>query len=241
MLNGTLKPYLAYSAAAHAAGVVFLAMLGPGSAVRPEPVYHISFIGTAPGIINRSPSPAKKAPSRKAPPAVAAKRPAPQTDPDAFAKPGVRKPLPKPRFLLVDKPAPVVKKPEPAPAAEPGPAAATEAAATAAAETGPGGGGGSVVAPDMPDFPYPWYITRVRSTVWESWAERFASGPAECGIMFTIMRNGSVVDLRIEFTSGDNAYDYAAITAIQNSAPFPALPPGYQDSFLKIHFEFRSN
>ncbi len=240
MLNGTLKPYLAYSAAAHAAGVVFLVMLGPGASVRPDPVYHISFIGAAPGIINRTPGPLKQAKARRAPKAAAAKRPAPQTDPDAFAKPGVRKPLPKPRFLLVDKPVPVAKKPAPAPTVEPE-TEAMEESPTAAAESGPAGGGGSVVAPDMPDFPYPWYITRVRSTVWESWAERFASGPAECGIMFTIMRDGRVVDLRIEFTSGDKAYDYAAITAIQNSGPFPALPPRYKDSFLKVHFEFRSN
>ena len=87
-LDGSMKPYLALSAAGHGGLALLVAMLGSGPATSGK-VYRIDFIGPTSGIINRDTGGGKTAaPAVQAPPAAAspAKRPPPQTDPDAFGR-----------------------------------------------------------------------------------------------------------------------------------------------------------
>ena len=58
-------------------------------------------------------------------------------------------------------------------------------------------------------------------------------------IVFTIMRSGKTVDFKVESSSGDDGFDYEALSAAQEAAPFPPLPRGFMDPFLKIHVSFR--
>ena len=92
----------------------------------------------------------------------------------------------------------------------------------------------------MPNFPYPWYLTTVRSALWDRWAERMPPAGGECRVVFTILRDGGVVDLRAESSSGDGGLDYAALSAVKEASPFPPLPRGFRDPFLKVHVSFRS-
>ena len=72
----------------------------------------------------------------------------------------------------------------------------------------------------MPNFPYPWYITQVRVSLWNQWTKSMSSFHGDCTIIFSIMPNGSVVDVRTEDSSGDSAFDLAAASAAQDAAPF---------------------
>ena len=94
---------------------------------------------------------------------------------------------------------------------------------------------------DMPNFPYPWYIAQVRSALWAHWSQRMPHEKGGCTVVFTLLRNGAVTDLRTEDSSGDGSFDLAAMGAVQDAGPYPALPSGFPDPFLKIHVTLKSN
>ena len=62
----------------------------------------------------------------------------------------------------------------------------------------------------------------------------------ECTAAFSILPNGRFTDLRTEESSGDPAFDLAALSAVQDAAPYPPLPKGFKDPFLKIHVTFKT-
>ena len=237
-----LAPFLKRSAAFHAALLAAAVILPGRSGAPPQQVYRIDFIGGSDVIMNRQAGGTPPAPAAAAPEPAAAK-PEKQKDPDSFNLKPSFKPLPKPSFLDAARPD---KAPKPS-ALKPsfiGPApqsgAASAAAAGAQGAAGPGAGIGSVSA-DMPDFPYPWYLTSLRQKLWERWSDNMPSFPGESLVMFTILRDGSLVDVRIEQTSGDRSFDYAAASAVRASGPLPPLPPAFREKFLTVHVQFKSN
>jgi len=213
-----LKPYLVYSSALHGglllAGLLLLGR--PGSSTTGQ-VYRIDFIGPSAGIINRDPDAA----AVQAQQTKASARPPPLVQKDEFAR-KPRRPLPRPSILGA------YQEPAPAPAQAEKPSSAE------------GGGGDASVSADMPNFPYPWYITQIRSSLWSQWSSRMAQGGGEALVMFSILRNGSVVDLRVESSSGDASFDYTALSAVKDCSPFPPLPRGFGEGFLKVHVHFKS-
>lgn len=100
------------------------------------------------------------------------------------------------------------------------------------------GGGG--FRTDM-DFPYPWYISQVREALFNAWA---ANSPAisgmQCTMTFTILRNGSIKNVKTEKSSGNRLFDSAAGAAVRASAPFSRLPDDFYEDVLTIHVEFKS-
>ncbi|MBI3289544.1 MAG: TonB C-terminal domain-containing protein, partial [Elusimicrobia bacterium] len=87
---------------------------------------------------------------------------------------------------------------------------------------------------------YPWYISQVRQMLWMAWQKRMPASSGEAIVAFAVMRNGSFTDLRVESSSGDSAFDKAALESVQGAAPFPALPSDFQESFLKIHLTLKA-
>ena len=67
-----------------------------------------------------------------------------------------------------------------------------------------------------------------------------AQGKGQCVVVFTLLPNGSLVDLRSEESSGDPTIDLAALGAVQDGAPYPPLPRGFKDPFLKIHLTLKT-
>ena len=216
MADARLKPYLAGSFILHIVLILFVVFAAPRASSAPNQIYRIQLIGAEAGIINRS-TKMGAAPSTPRP----LPKPRQMLDPDAFDT-RKRANLPKPSVL--DESASTAKETKPAASGADG----------APAESG------ADVAPEMDNFPYPWYITQVRSAIWQRWSSRMPSA-GECGVVFTIMKNGSVVDLRVEFTSGDKSFDYAALSSVRDSAPFGPLPPAFSESFLKIHVQLRAS
>ncbi|MFI5362463.1 MAG: TonB family protein [Elusimicrobiota bacterium] len=239
-MNEALKPYLARSFAAHLAAVAAFAFLVPHASRKLDKVYMIDFVGGPSATIT---SAGQSAPASAARPAPAPAAVAAQADADAVAVKGRRHaPLALPRpSLLTGGGKESAAGASAAPAASlagPGAArAASEAAGSGAAGPASSGAG---VSTDLPDFPYPWYISQVRLMLWQAWQKRMPRLDAEGAVGFSILRNGSFTDLAVESSSGDAGFDAAALAAVQAAAPFPALPSDFREKFLKIHLALKS-
>lgn len=235
-----LAPFLKKSLSAH--GVIFgVALLAANrGAKEPEQVYRIDFLASSPAIMNRQAPAEQPAAAPPAPlPAPTYAKPEKQKDPDSFnLKPSFLSKLPRPTFLAAARPD---KTPPAAPARATAPAApATSAAASGAtAGTGPSDGLGAVSA-DMPDFPYPWYLTLLRQKIWDQWSSRMPPGTLDCLVQFSVLRDGSITDVRIEESSGDSSFDYAAAGSVRGAVPLPPLPPQFKERFLKVHIQFKT-
>jgi protein TonB len=237
-----VRPYLTYSFALHLAlALAATRMVGLFGAKGKSTVYTIDFVGGPAQVMNTSagaaaspPEPEKAAatPQTTTPPPATADR----GEFDEFGRRKGRK-----NFVL---PRPSLLKGAQAPQDSGTPATETKQADSAVgasgAAAGQGAGGDAGVATDMPNFPYPWYITRVRQMLWNQWMKRMGGHSGETVVVFSLMPNGSVVDLRTETSSGDGAMDLAALAAVQDAAPYPPLPNGFSEPFLKVHVTLKS-
>lgn len=201
---------------------------GRGASAPPE-AYRIDFIGPTTAIINRNPDStpaAAKAPSEATPPAPG--KPPPMSLEDNFSLQRRRRPLPRPSIL----------------SRQTRPQSGETTVSSPTRETPPAGQGAgpadASVSADMPNFPYPWYISQIRASLWSQWSARMPEGRGEAVIMFSLLPGGQMVDLRVESSSGDSSFDFFALTAAQEAAPFPPLPRSFREPFLKVHVRMRS-
>ena len=234
-MNAALKPFLARSFGLHSAAAVAFLFLASRRGAPNNPVYMIDFVGGSAATIQNA-GVAASAPSASAAGAQAVI--APQADADAVNVHGRRRgpvALPRPSLLRAG-----ARASDSAPTlgslAGPGVAAAPTAPSSIAGDSSAGAG----VATDLPNFPYPWYISQVRLMLWQAWQKRMPAIESEGAVAFSILRNGSITDLFIEGSSGDRDFDSAALEAVQSAAPFPALPTDFREPFLKIHLSLKS-
>lgn len=238
LVTPELKPYLTYSLGLHVAlAFVALRILGAASSAGKSTVYTIDFVGGPASVITSAgPStPAAATPKSTAAPKVSA----PSAEFDEFGRRRGKKTrfvLPRPSLMRGAQAPP---KEEETPAPSETQTSATAAPGAAAAGT-PGDAGAAGISADMPNFPYPWYITRVRQMLWQQWQARMPREAGESVVVFSLLPNGSVVDLRTEQSSGDSAFDLTALAAVQDAAPYPPLPPQFSEPFLKVHVTLRS-
>lgn len=105
-------------------------------------------------------------------------------------------------------------------------------------QLGPGTKFGSV-AVDNASFNYPYYFIQAFGKIQRNWSNPVASNQIlSCVIYFQIIRSGTVLDPKIEESSGVPAYDRACLRAIQASSPLPPLPTDFRDDIIGIHLEF---
>lgn len=230
----TLRPYLTYSFTLHLAIAFAAAVFLGRQTAKTTPVYMIDFVGPSAIVQSGSSSPASQA-GPSAPAAASEPKTEPRS-PTEFVPSRKSAPLPKPSLLKG------YKEPIPEPGLSPeAPPPGSEAPAGVGEATGEAGPPGSAgIATDMPNFPYPWYISQIRASLWAQWSSRMPGAKGEAVVVFSILPNGGMVDLRIEASSGDEGFDLAAQGAVQDAAPFPALPSGFTDPFLKIHVTLKS-
>lgn len=233
-----LRPYLTYSLGLHfaLAAVLAGAMRWTGGS-KAAAVYTIDFVGGPTTVTSGSASVGAAPKAADLAPPTAVDR-TPQRDVDEFGRKRRKGPFVLPRpSLLRGSPE---KAPEPAKSDAPPSAQASGQASSGAGAAGGSGAGDAGVSADMPNFPYPWYITQVRQALWNLWSSRMPRFAGETVIVFSILPNGSIVDLRTEVSSGDGAFDLTALGAVQDAAPFPRLPTGFAEPFLKIHVTLKS-
>ena len=103
-------------------------------------------------------------------------------------------------------------------------------------------GGPKAVRASFTNFPYPWYITQVRNSLWEQWQKHMPKKSAGLStlVSFNIDRYGAVYSVQIEKSSGNDSYDYAATSAAEESAPYPPLPKDFPKNLLTVTVEFKN-
>jgi len=57
-------------------------------------------------------------------------------------------------------------------------------------------------------------------------------------VTFTLRRNGSISDVRLENSSGNRALDDSALRAIHEAEPIPPLPTEYERNDARVEFQF---
>lgn len=87
------------------------------------------------------------------------------------------------------------------------------------------------------DFPYAWYLRAVNNKITEKWDPSARDG-TQPTVVFEIGRDGKVAALKVEKSSGNALYDQAAMRAVMDATPFPPLPEGFTEAFLRIHLGF---
>lgn len=99
---------------------------------------------------------------------------------------------------------------------------------------------GGNIQTDFATFPYPWYITQVRNSLWSEWEKRRPVGTVRGTMLsFAIARDGKIKNLKVQKSSGDDSFDFAAKSAVINAGPFPPLPMLYEKDELTVTVEFK--
>jgi protein TonB len=91
---------------------------------------------------------------------------------------------------------------------------------------------------------YGWYVEAVRRKIGSNW-NLFEIDPAvrsarraKSVLTFTIGRDGSVKNIRMEQSSGNISMDNSAQRALANAVPMPPLPNDYAGSYVNVNFDF---
>lgn len=92
---------------------------------------------------------------------------------------------------------------------------------------------------------FAWYSEALQRALGESWRQTLsqASGDASkpATVRFTIMRDGTIRDIKIAESSGNRSVDYTAQRAVIGISPFRALPPqlGRSSIVVDIYFQLQ--
>lgn len=99
--------------------------------------------------------------------------------------------------------------------------------------------GASGVGLDNPDFTYSYYVDQMLAMIGSNWARPPVAQRVECVVHFRIARDGVVSDLRLVESSGDRAFDDAAMRAVELAAPLPPLPASFNSESLGVNLRVR--
>ena len=239
-----LQRMVAVSVLVHAA-LVALAIVGPGDWVArrheaPRPVMTITLGSGAPGPqTGRLTAMGGRAVQVETPDV---KRPA-VTQP-AATTPEMTMPLP---GKQPSKATPAVKQ-APDTARGRTPSAGTEAqAGSTAIETnvrGQGfglstsGGVGTGVKLDVSDFCCPTYLDLMSQRIRQNWDPK-AETPSQVRIKFTIQRDGMIVGVLLEQSSGNSPLDIRAQRSLVTTRQLPPLPAEFPNPELVVHLTFQ--
>lgn len=239
---------------------IAVALILPRLQPKPEPLQFVPVqVIPAQALGVRRPAPPRRQPAEETPrpaesepepprdePEEAPPPPEPADDVPVLPKDEPKKPEPRPE---PKKPEPRSTAPKTGEEAKPQERPATETRpGVAAGETGDQLGRrgaatgsplgttafGSRIGVDNPEFTYGYYLDRLLSLIDAQW-QRPNMGEVKAVIHFRIARDGSIDELRVAESSGYNSFDYAALRAVQNAAPFPPLPRGYRGDSLGIN------
>lgn len=117
-----------------------------------------------------------------------------------------------------------------------GSAKAASPSQTPGLEFGPPGPG----VPEGTDSGGDWYLAGVQQKIWILWNQQIKSGFTQpVAVLFTILADGSVADVKVAQSSGAALLDLAAQRAIYSAAPFGPLPKDYGTNRKTIQALFK--
>ena len=86
---------------------------------------------------------------------------------------------------------------------------------------------------------YPAYFGVIKSYVDENWQYPIGVNDSiEIIVSVKIARTGKLLDVSVEKSSGDKAFDASLLKAVKKAAPFPPLPVDMEGSFLETGLRF---
>ena len=101
-----------------------------------------------------------------------------------------------------------------------------------------GGGGNSGGYLDVGSFCCPEYLTTMLDLIRRNWNNR-QQVTGNALVQFTVQRNGRLVDILVERSSGYVALDLAAQRALALTAQLPPLPSAFTENILTVHVNFQ--
>jgi protein TonB len=129
---------------------------------------------------------------------------------------------------------PAVAKPALAPAAP-----TVTGAGTPGTTTDVPVGGSGVTGLEGGDFPHTIYIQGMQRRIGSNWFRPQIANGAAAVIYFRIQRDGTIVEAKVETSSGNGTFDRAALSAVKSSSPLNRLPNDYVGPYLGVHLAFR--
>jgi TonB family protein len=123
------------------------------------------------------------------------------------------------------------QKEEPKPQAQPQPQTPAQPKAQASGYSGS-------ISVDTARFPYAYYTNTIVRKIGRYWQWSNEFGRLKSVVFFRITKDGSVPEVSLKDSSGDNLFDEQAVRAVKLASPFPPLPDGYPDNDLGVYFEF---
>lgn len=91
---------------------------------------------------------------------------------------------------------------------------------------------------------YPWYVESVRKRISDNWLQNTidpavrAARAAHTVVTFTINRDGTVKNVRLDTTSGNRSMDDSAMRAMQSIDKMPQLPSDWRGTTVDVTFDF---
>ena len=228
-----MNRYFIASSGLHVMGALLLILLLAPSSQKMKATYTIDFIGTGKVQAVTGQEPTKG--SIQAPKAAVqapTETPAPQQPQQSSKKAYSSK------AEISTKPTPKNNTQKEAPLSAPSILEEEASSKNSAAAEGEFEGGN--IQTNFANFPYPWYITQVRNSLWIEWEKRRPAGNTLAStVTFSIARDGKIKNLKVESSSGDDSYDFAATSAVINAGPFSPLPMYYEKDELTVTVEFK--
>jgi TonB family protein len=99
---------------------------------------------------------------------------------------------------------------------------------------GTSGLGSQIAGVEDPEFGYGYYLDRLLQLIDANWTRPPMGSGVKATLHFRIRKDGGIDELRVEESSGYNSFDLAALRAVQNASPFPALPASYRHDSLGV-------
>ncbi len=213
---------IVFSIALH--GVLILAsILIPTLLAQARPPIEFRTVNIVPvqalGVPDPEPAPEPVEETRPEPPRPAAPEP---SKPERMPSPTTEKPEPRPRPSAPVAPRPRQRRGSPL---------GSDIASS------PFGADG--VGLDNPDFTYDYYVDQMLSMIGGAWVRPRVVGRIEAIVHFRIARDGTVSDLRLVTSSGNRAFDDAALRAVSAAAPLPPLPASFSADSLGVSLAVR--
>lgn len=90
-------------------------------------------------------------------------------------------------------------------------------------------------------FPFPEYLENLVEQVYRRWSRPALGTPLQAEVAFTILRDGTVRDIRMVVSSRNYTFDLdarGAIDAAGSARAFGPLPAGFQGDALPVSFYF---
>ena len=85
------------------------------------------------------------------------------------------------------------------------------------------------------------YMPKMQNKIKSNWNPPKSEKPSKVILNYEIKKDGTLGEIKVSTSSGDNKVDEMAIEALKKSAPFEPLPKGFAGDKVDVQFTFDYN